>query len=252
MDIISLTKAFSGYKFTETTHEYTHSGQKVEISVTTLLGRLSEPFNEAKWLPIKAKQLGRTEADLKAEWTRKANLSTAKGTAIHRYMENAMNGKLYKETFPEAMEFDLVDEVAAAYYKILPLCDKFISDSECKLIPIKTEFTVGIGTKLAGQIDLLVWNEVAKEYQIIDYKTNKEIKQGGGFSNFLPPIQHLNNNELVHYSLQLGTYKEILRRHGFEVGGLYLIWLNENNAAYHGFRCQDLEDDCRKIIDKEE
>lgn len=248
MDILGLIKAFSPYFFTEDDHAYTYYGEPVNTSVTTVLRDLSEPFDEAKWLPKKAKQLGVSEAALKAEWRKKADISTAKGTAVHRYMENALNGKRKDELFPEAHMLGVKDEVCEAYSKITPLCDKFLDDSFGKIIPLKTEFTIGLGTMLAGQIDLLAWNDTKKEVQIFDYKTNKEIKTAGGFSNFRAPVAHINNCELAHYSLQLGIYKEILARHGFTVGDLWIIWFNENNDKYKTFKCYDFAADCRTIL----
>lgn len=248
MDIIELTKTFAPYQFTDTTHEYTYYGEKVDISVTTLIASLTEQFNEAKWLPIKARQLKVSQANLKEQWTRKADIATTKGTAVHRYLENLQNGKKYEETFPEAESLGLTKEVTIEYNSLIPQCDRFYADSFGKLIPIKTELTVGLGTKIAGQIDLLAWNETKKEFQLLDYKTNKEIKTAGGYSNFKAPFNYLNDNELVHYSLQLGVYKEILKRNGFEVGDMWLVWFNKNNGSYKMYKCLDLHKECETIL----
>lgn len=70
---------------------------------------------------------------------------------------------------------------------------------------------------VCGQSDLV---EVIDGYvHITDYKTNKEIKTEG-FTNWegittkmLPPVQHLDDCNLNHYTLQLSLYMYIILKH---------------------------------------
>ena len=65
---------------------------------------------------------------------------------------------------------------------LLPQAENFHFDTLSKLIPVQLEYTVGIEDIIAGNIDMLCWNERAQEFQIWDYKNLKEIEG-------LPPLQ---------------------------------------------------------------
>ena len=70
---------------------------------------------------------------------------------------------------------------------------------------------------LCGQADMV---EVVDGYiNINDYKTNKEIKEKG-FTNWegitskmFKPINHLDDCNLIHYTLQLSIYAYIIKKH---------------------------------------
>jgi ATP-dependent exoDNAse (exonuclease V) beta subunit len=64
---------------------------------------------------------------------------------------------------------------------------------------------------IAGQIDLLMADDSAKQGIIIDWKTNSKITdEEGAFGTMLEPIKHLKNCDTVKYGLQLGLYEKML------------------------------------------
>lgn len=70
---------------------------------------------------------------------------------------------------------------------------------------------------VCGQADRIeIVNNVLNVY---DYKTNKEIKQesfvswDGKRDTLLPPLSHLDNCNLVHYTLQLSIYMYMMLKH---------------------------------------
>lgn len=79
---------------------------------------------------------------------------------------------------------------------------------------------------LCGQSDLV--EVVDGKVHITDYKTNKEIKTEG-YTNWegitqkmLPPVSHLDDCNLMHYTLQLSLYMYIILKHNpkLEFGSL--------------------------------
>ncbi|GAG40810.1 unnamed protein product, partial [marine sediment metagenome] len=81
---------------------------------------------------------------------------------------------------------------------------------------------------LCGQADIV--EVVDNKLYINDYKTNKEIKEKG-FTNWegitskmFKPVNHLDDCNLNHYSLQLSLYAYIIKKHNptLKVGGLTL------------------------------
>ena len=70
---------------------------------------------------------------------------------------------------------------------------------------------------LCGQADLV--SIVNGKINILDYKTNKEIKEKG-FTNWegitskmYNPVSHLDDCNLNHYNLQLSIYAYIIKKH---------------------------------------
>ena len=135
------------------------------------------------------------------------------------------------------------------YDKLVPLANEFIRFSRAHFIPFKSEFTVGLDTIIAGQIDQIFYNKHTRKFDIYDWKTNKEI---GCWNNWhkrmLSPFQNLDECELNSYSLQLSIYKWLLERQGFKVDTLNLVWFNENNKSYQIFPCKDLSNQVESII----
>ena len=81
---------------------------------------------------------------------------------------------------------------------------------------------------LCGQADRV--EIVNGKINIIDYKTNKEIKEKGyvnweGISDkMFNPISHLDNCNLIHYNLQLSIYAYIIKKHNpkLKIGDLVI------------------------------
>lgn len=239
---------FNDYCFYENKHIYTYKKERVEKSVTELTSRFIEPFNEAKWLPKKAKEYGISEEDLKAEWKHKADISTLTGTLFHKYMEYNLAGKIFvadETTIPQTLK----EEVFIRYKKLIPYADDFLIYAKENFVPVKSEFIVGFDTHIAGQIDQIFYNKTTKQFDIYDWKTNKEINCWNKWhKKMLGPFQHLDECELNSYSLQLSIYKWLLEKQGFEVDKLNLVWFNENNKSYQIMPCKDLSNQVESII----
>jgi ATP-dependent exoDNAse (exonuclease V) beta subunit len=98
----------------------------------------------------------------------------------------------------------------------------------------------------------LFYNKKAGEYQIWDYKTNKEIKTGNNFGNKMKnPISHLEECELNTYSLQLNLYKHLIEKNtNIKIGKCYLVWINEAIDDYKVIETKDLMTEVKIMLEK--
>jgi len=70
--------------------------------------------------------------------------------------------------------------------------------------------------RLAGTYDALFMTKDKRCYVLLDWKTSKNIEFKNQWNSFgLEPIQHLDNCNFIHYSLQLKLYSYILRNEGY-------------------------------------
>jgi len=248
MTTYTLLDQFTDYNFDDSLHKYTYKGNPVKTYVTQLIDTFQEPFDKDYWSKKKAKDRGITQEEILAEWQRKSDISANTGTQFHAFMENSLAGK---NTPIIPIDDNIKNEVLQRYELLKPLGSKFINDSRHNLIPIKSEVIIGLQDKIAGQIDQLFFNKASNEIEVWDWKTNKEIKTKNSFrKNMLKEFCNYNECEFIHYSIQLGIYKEILFRQGFIIGRCYFVWFNENNINYECFECIDLSGPIRRILDK--
>ena len=239
---------FCDYQFFEDTHTYTYNNRNVEKSVTQFIERFVEPFDEAKWLPKKAKERGITPEELKLEWTRKSLISTTTGTLFHKFMEESLSGKTFQPDYSK-MSNDITCEVQNRYSKLIELATNFLLDTKHKLTPVKSEFIVGYEDKIAGQIDELFYNNTTGNFDIYDWKTNKAINCWNTWHKcLLKPFGNLDDCELNIYSLQLSTYKALLKKQNIHVDKLNIVWFNENNKSYQVMPCKDVSDNIANIL----
>jgi ATP-dependent exoDNAse (exonuclease V) beta subunit len=83
--------------------------------------------------------------------------------------------------------------------------------------------------QLAGQIDLLVEHPKTKVVDLIDYKTNAEIKKTGyNNATMKPPLSALPDCSYYKYMLQLSMYAYMLEKRGYTIGDLILVHLKED------------------------
>ena len=215
------------------------------ISVTTLVGEYTNPFNESFMSKYKALEaladydhfslvkpgllatqvfnydlldklkVDRTEFDAKAQefldtWHSTKDEACSHGTYIHSLMEESFYGK---------NNFDLscfdCPEIVGNYSCVKGFYPK-------KLEPgIYPEYLVSWispeGLHVSGQLDLCICN--GDEISIIDWKTNREIKKRSYFNSAKKknvmmkyPLNNLMDSNYYHYVMQLSTYAYILEQ----------------------------------------
>lgn len=76
--------------FKEDGHKYTDTSGSEYLSVTTLIGNYVEPFNEKYWAHRKAKEQGRSEKSIKAEWNRIKNEACSRGVRLMKELNTLL------------------------------------------------------------------------------------------------------------------------------------------------------------------
>ncbi len=227
------------------THSYIDKDTKEKfISVTTLIHKYTQEFDEDFWTSYKAleqlldsdifsiikpkllaskkfnKQLLRKhdineakfwvyKQNLIDEYEMKRNESCERGTRIHAELENQF---YTSETHDKIKYYDS---------KGLFVCKKDYYDLDLEK-GIYPEYlihrTSADGTlRIAGQIDLLIKD--GNDIIIVDYKTNKEIKEKSyynknkrGYECMKFPLNNVMDCNLMHYTLQLSLYAYLLKQ----------------------------------------
>lgn len=202
--------------FTEEDHSY-KSIDDADIkwtSVTSLISKFKEPFDAeaiAKSVSKKksSKWFGIPPEKIVEIWKQEGERATTLGTFYHNQRENDLCSlsSIEKEGF------------------IVPVVSPIVEDAGIKIAPeqklesgIYPEHMVYLKSAgICGQSDLV--EVVNGKVNIIDYKTNKEIKMEsyknweGISKKMLPPVQHLDDCNFYHYALQLSIYMYIILRH---------------------------------------
>ena len=245
---ILIWQFFNKYNFEEKTHTYFYQGKKVKHSVTQFIHRFFEEFDKENISKKYAIKHGLNQQDVIDEWERSGKISTLSGTIIHSYLENAKRGKTLELDYSKAKIEGLYDEVYERVQKLLPKAEAFHRDTLNKLFPIQLEYTVGIEDLIAGNIDLLCWNEKAQEFQIWDYKNVKDFTTTNNYGKkCLSSFSELPDCHLTKYSIQLNMYKAILQRAlNVKIGKCYLVQFNYSveDDSFDIYECLDLQKEC--------
>ena len=195
---------FSPLQFEEARHIYTLDGKRLP-SVSKLIERHYEPFNEAKFLPLCAKKEGLTEHELKHQWQTKNKRACDLGHETHTFMENYRGYQV--PTSPQ-------QEAGIKYIKSLE-GEYRISFRELRAFSRKYQYS--------GTMDLPLENIATGNYVIDDYKTNGDLFKTYG--KFKAPFEYLDSNPYNKYQFQLSYYKIMLEEVGLKVEQNRIVYL---------------------------
>lgn len=231
--------------FDEGPHKYTDTLGNEYLSVTTLIGNYHEKFDKKYWARIKAKEQGKTERQIIAEWDRINKEATTRGTAKHNAIEDAIKDV---SKFKDAIKYLTTIEsgrcvTVADIPNLIPKpldIEKFKEATEYKYDEIYRVFDyytqkgytiyseIGmflIDYLISGTIDILCIKD--DEFVILDWKTNRDglIFESGYYKKdktiipnqltnewvpkdvrMLPPLGHLQDCNGMHYTMQLSLY----------------------------------------------
>jgi hypothetical protein len=130
---------------------------------------------------------------------------------------------------------------------------KFVDEIVLKeeLEPYRTEMLVyDEEIKITGSIDML-YRKNNGEFAIFDWKRSKEILYEGfrGKKSSVKCINHLNDSNFWHYSLQLNIYRRILEKnYGLIVSDLRLVILHPDNNNYICLNVSFLDDEINALF----
>ena len=85
---------FNDITFYDEPHKY-YVNDKELISVTTLIHRYQEEFNQDYWSRYKADEFGVTQNEILRAWDFINKKGTIKGSIIHDYSENLFQNKVF-------------------------------------------------------------------------------------------------------------------------------------------------------------
>ena len=280
--IMNIDKRNGAVCYCDESHTYWNENDNGKyISVTTLIHRFTNPFDEEFWSAYKSlerlipeeswkiekksllkthkidKELlsiynitelefNKAQQDILDEWDKTNRESCERGTKIHAQLENSMYNMGTNVTLKKF-------GVGGKF-----VCEKGRTelDLENGVYPeylISRESPDGI-MRIAGQIDLLI--KQGNDIIVADYKTNKEIKQKSFFDSKTKqtvkmkyPLNNLDDANYYHYTLQLSTYAWMLQQlnPNFVIKDLIMIHFdhNDNQTIYH---LDYLKDDVEKML----
>ena len=103
--------------------------------------------------------------------------------------------------------------------------------------------------KIAGTVDLLVFDKISKKYKILDWKTSKAIKTDSYKmkTGNRPETADLLDCKFNHYALQLSLYRYLLEKnYNLELDDQLIVHLDNNSV--HGYIAPYLEDHIVSIL----
>jgi len=203
--------------FREDRHTYTDNHGVKYISGTGFTGRFFPKFDAAA-VSIKCSQgknpkyAGRTPGEIRAEWSAEARRGSSEGDNAHAYAEARISG------WPEAqVPAPISDRCKGLFNQV----DRAVAGLLSRFVFIGAEVVIfSPGLKLSGMVDLLMWNPVTNTILILDWKTNKEFPSNiNPFQHGTPPIEHLRDTAISHYSMQLSLYRMIIEKEKYFPNG---------------------------------
>ena len=231
--------------FEEKAHKYTDTLGNEYRSVTTLIGDYYNHFNADYWAHKKAREQGKSEKQIRAEWDRIKDEACERGTSTHNGIEDAIKSV---SKFKEAIKY--LEEVKSG--RCITIAD--IPDLIPRPLDVE-EFKVATNNKypeiyrvfdfytekgyiiyseigaflidylISGTIDIFCYRPT--DFVILDWKTNRDgLKFEAGYykkdkstipnqltnewikknQNMLPPLNHLDDCNGMHYTMQLSLY----------------------------------------------
>lgn len=279
---MEIDKRNGNVAFNDLNHKYwdiTDESKKY-ISVTTLIERYGQPFNESFWSKYKALQkiapdafrmekknlllkkkwnkeilktygiseneFEKVRKDILNEWKQKNEEACKRGTKIHADIENSFY------TNPNNKELEKF--VKGGKF----VCKKNYTDLDLEygVYPeylIYRESDDGI-LLLAGQVDLII--KKGNHITIVDHKTNERIDTQGFYNSVTKsttkmkyPLNKLDDVNFWHYTMQLSTYAWMLQKINpdFIIDDLILNHYDHqgNNRLYH---CEYLKKEVEKML----
>ena len=231
--------------FDEGPHKYTDTLGNEYRSVTTLIGDYYNHFNADYWAHKKAREQGKSEKQIRAEWDRIKDEACERGTSTHNGIEDAIKSvskfkeaiKYLEETksgrcitiadIPDLIPRPLdVEEFKVAtnnkYPEIYRVFDFY---TERGYIIYSEIGAFLIDYLISGTIDIFCYRPT--DFVILDWKTNRDgLKFEAGYykkdkstipnqltnewikkkQNMLPPLNHLDDCNGMHYTMQLSLY----------------------------------------------
>lgn len=247
------------------------------ISVTTLIHKFQQAFDEDFWSAYKAferimgddfkhikSELLKTKkfdpkliidlkinpvefdlirAEILQEWENTRNASCIRGTGIH--LEKEL--KFYENKEHEIKHFGLGGKFTCepSYYEL---------DLEKGVYPEYLVSYIEDNFRIAGQVDLLIKD--GNDIYIIDYKTNKKLDKTSYYNPKAKkhemmkyPLSNIMDCNMMHYTLQLSMYAYLLQKVNpeFNIKKLMIIHYDHDGNENH-YELEYLKSEIESLI----
>lgn len=262
-------------------HEYrTKEGFKKCISVTTLIHKFTQPFDEDFWsaykameallptdifkdlkksllntkkfnikiiekLNIKEKDFTKKREEIKAEWKETNRIACERGTKIHLEEEN----KHYNGKTTEIKKLGLGGTFPVNSSNKIALGEKGVYP-ELLLSRISEDGELLI----AGQADLIIID--GWDVYVLDTKTNKSIDlksyydpRSKKYQMMLYPLNNVQDSNFWHYTMQLSLYAWLIKKidSRFNIKKLVLMH-HDHEGNYKEYECEYLEKEVERML----
>lgn len=223
-----MTTDFSQITFDNKTHTYRHGTQTL-LSVTSVIDRLKPPFDKDGISARLAEKEGRDQAEILKEWERSGEESRDKGTRVHGYIEDVLDGKIdptMRAINDRIPEMDAFDEAWR----------RMVGGLNVKTIE-KEKIVGDCNFGVAGRCDAIL--EFSGNPCIFDWKTGKKFDEFNHYEKLLPPFDSEDNCHLNAYSIQVSLYRLMIERNTpMRMGDPYILHLR-SNGSFHLYRAKD-------------
>jgi hypothetical protein len=219
---------FNQITFDNRNHTY-KCGSQLLLSVTSLIDRIKPIFDKEGVSARLAERENRSQKEILKEWERSGEESRDKGTRVHSYIEDVIEGKTdlaLRQVNDRIPEMDAFDE---AWLRM---------KSSLGVTLIEKEKIVGdVEFGVAGRTDAIM--EFAGEPCIFDWKTGKKFDESNHYERLLPPFESEDSCQLNAYSIQVSLYRLMIERNtDMKMGNPYLLHLRPN-GTFHLYRAKD-------------
>lgn len=231
--------------FEEKAHKYTDTLGNEYRSVTTLIGDYYNHFNVDYWAHKKAREQGKSEKQIRAEWDKIKDEACERGTATHNGIEDAIKSvskfkeaiKYLEETksgrcitiadipdlIPRPLDVEEFKEATNNKYPEIYRVFDFYTERGYIIYSEIGAFLIDY--LISGTIDIFCYRPT--DFVILDWKTNRDgLKFEAGYykkdkstipnqltnewvkkrQSMLPPLNHLDDCNGMHYTMQLSLY----------------------------------------------
>lgn len=231
--------------FDEGPHKYNDSLGNEYRSVTTLIGDYYNHFDADYWAHKKAREQGKSEKQIRAEWDRIKDEACERGTATHNGIEDAIKSvskfkeaiKYLEETksgrcitiadipdlIPRPLDIEEFKDATQNKYPEIYRVFDFYTERGYTIYSEIGAFLIDY--LISGTIDIFCYRPT--DFVILDWKTNRDgLKFEAGYYKkdkstipnqltnewikkkqfMLPPLNHLDDCNGMHYSMQLSLY----------------------------------------------
>ena len=246
--------------FKEDGHIYQIENVPSITSVTTWVHSLFPHFNadaiiekiigSNAWKDGSSPYSNMSANEIKGKWEEKRNNASSKGTLLHAAIEYYYNLVSFIQDKYNSTT-DVVDIALSDFTEERIMFRQFEHDRQSILTytnsegfilerdfsnwkPYRTEWCIfDEDAQIAGTIDMIFRDN--EDFIIVDWKRSPEFKRTNHFENASNEIiKHLPNSNYWHYTLQLNTYRYMLKRkYNIHVKQLFLVGIHPDNEKYN-------------------